>query len=48
MKRQDGTARFIGGDQDQVIGRIADFYMAAAGRPHSGWVKGGHHGLSAD
>jgi hypothetical protein len=26
MKRQDGTARFIGGDQDQVIGRIADFY----------------------
>jgi hypothetical protein len=27
MKRQDGTARFIGGDQDQVIGRIADFYM---------------------
>jgi hypothetical protein len=27
LKRQDGTARFIGGDQDQVIGRIADFYM---------------------
>ncbi len=27
MKRQDGTARFVGGDQDQVIGRIADFYM---------------------
>jgi TrwC relaxase/AAA domain len=27
MKRQDGTVRFIGGDQDQVIGRIADFYM---------------------
>ena len=27
MKRDDGTARFIGGDQDQVIGRIADFYM---------------------
>jgi hypothetical protein len=37
LKRQDGTARFIGGDQDQVIGRIADFYterrdaLAAAG-----------------
>ncbi len=27
IKRQDGAARFIGGDQDQVIGRIADFYM---------------------
>jgi hypothetical protein len=27
LKRQDGTARFVGGDQDQVIGRIADFYM---------------------
>jgi hypothetical protein len=27
MKRRDGTAHFIGGDQDQVIGRIADFYM---------------------
>ena len=27
MKRQDGTARFVGGDQDQVVGRIADFYM---------------------
>jgi hypothetical protein len=27
LKRRDGTARFIGGDQDQVVGRIADFYM---------------------
>ena len=27
MKRYDGTARFIGGDHDQVLGRIADFYM---------------------
>jgi hypothetical protein len=27
MKRKDGTAWFVGGDQDQVIGRIADFYM---------------------
>ena len=27
MKREDGTARFVGGDQDQVLDRIADFYM---------------------
>ena len=27
MKRQDGTAWRIGGDQDQVIDRIADLYM---------------------
>ena len=27
MKREDGTARLIGGDQDQVIDRIADLYM---------------------
>jgi hypothetical protein len=27
LKRQDGAARFVGGDQDQVVGRIADFYM---------------------
>ena len=27
MKREDGTARLIGGDQDQVIGRIADLYI---------------------
>ena len=27
MKREDGTAKFIGGDHDQVLGRIADFYM---------------------
>ena len=27
MKRADGTARLIGGDQDQVIDRIADLYM---------------------
>ncbi len=27
MKQADGTARFIGGDHDQVLGRIADFYM---------------------
>ena len=27
MKRQDGTARFVGGDHDQVLERIADFYM---------------------
>jgi hypothetical protein len=27
MKRKDGTAWFVGGDQDQVIGRIANFYM---------------------
>ena len=27
MKREDGTARLIGGDQDQVVQRIADFYM---------------------
>ncbi len=27
MKREDGTARLIGGDQDQVIERIADLYM---------------------
>ena len=27
MKRADGTARLIGGDQDQVVDRIADFYL---------------------
>ena len=27
MKREDGTARLIGGDQDQVVERIADLYM---------------------
>ena len=27
MKRDDGTAQFVGGDHDQVLGRIADFYM---------------------
>ena len=27
MKREDGTACFVGGDHDQVLGRIADFYM---------------------
>ncbi len=27
MKQEDGTARFVGGDRDQVLGRIADFYM---------------------
>ncbi len=27
MKRQDGTAMLVGGDQDQVVGRIADLYM---------------------
>jgi len=27
MKREDGTAWLVGGDQDQVIGRIADLYM---------------------
>ena len=27
MKQADGTARFVGGDHDQVLGRIADFYM---------------------
>jgi len=27
MKREDGTAMLVGGDQDQVIGRIAELYM---------------------
>ena len=27
MKREDGTAMLVGGDQDQVVGRIADLYM---------------------
>lgn len=27
MKRADNTAWFVGGDHDQVLGRIADFYM---------------------
>ena len=27
MKRDEGTARFVGGDHDQVLARIADFYM---------------------
>ncbi len=27
MKREDGTAQLIGGDQDQVVQRIADFYI---------------------
>ena len=39
MKREDGTAWLVGGDQDQVIDRIADLYMqrrdvlAASGSP---------------
>ena len=27
MKREDGTAMLAGGDQDQVVGRIADLFM---------------------
>ena len=27
MKRDDGTAMLVGGDQDQVVGEIADFYL---------------------
>ena len=27
MKREDGTATLVGGDHDQVVGRIADLYM---------------------
>lgn len=27
MKRQDGTARLLDGDYDQVVGQIADFYI---------------------
>ncbi|MCW8308913.1 relaxase domain-containing protein [Acidiphilium sp. PA] len=27
MKREDGTARLVGGDYDQVVQRIADFYI---------------------
>jgi len=27
MKREDGTATMVGGDHDQVVGRIADLYM---------------------
>jgi len=27
MKREDGTARLIGGAQDKVVQRIADFYI---------------------
>ena len=27
MKREDGTARLLGGDQDQVIDQIAEFYL---------------------
>ena len=41
MKRQDGTARFIGGDQDQVIGRIADFYMQRRDALTAAGSKGG-------
>jgi hypothetical protein len=41
MKRQDGTARFIGGDQDQVIGRIADFYMERRDALTAAGSKGG-------
>lgn len=28
MKREDGTIQLVGGDQDQVIGQIADLYIA--------------------
>jgi len=28
MKRQDGHAMLVGGDRDQVVGRIADLYLA--------------------
>ncbi len=27
MKREDGTAFLVGGDQDQVVGKIADLYL---------------------
>lgn len=27
MKRDDGTAKLVGGDYDQVVGEIADFYL---------------------
>lgn len=27
MKREDGTARLVGGDRDQVVGSIADLYL---------------------
>lgn len=27
MKREDGTAKLVGGDHDEVLGAIADFYM---------------------
>jgi hypothetical protein len=27
MKRADGTAMLVGGDQDQVVGKIADLYI---------------------
>ena len=36
-----GTARFIGGDQDQVIGRIADFYMQRRDALTAAGSKGG-------
>ncbi|WP_254066587.1 MobF family relaxase [Acidisoma sp. S159] len=41
MKRQNGTARFIGGDQDQVISRIADFYMQRRDALTAAGAKGG-------
>jgi hypothetical protein len=28
MKREDGTARLMGGDHDEVLGQIADLYMS--------------------
>jgi hypothetical protein len=28
MKREDGTAQLVGGDHDQVLDRIAEFYLA--------------------
>ncbi len=41
MKRDDGTAQFVGGDHDQVLGRIADFYMERRDALHAAGSKRG-------
>ena len=48
MKREDGTAMLIGGDQDQVIERIADLYMERRDVLRAAGSKRGVDDLRAD
>ena len=43
MKREDGTVRMVGGDQDEVVGHIADLYMQ---RRDALRASGARHGVT--